>query len=269
MTFDRMPGPMGGEAMPPAAAADEAGEQPAAREPTPMNIRLQVLSTEHWSLLATRNLAWTESFARAGMFLSALSGGIVALALVAQATAFGAEFQIFAVIILPVVLFIGLSTFVRLGLANDHDALTVIGMNRIRNAYVELAPEVEPYLVMGWHDDVESLGVTMGLSPWRNPVVDILVSGPFVIGTINAVVAGCIAAIVAALLQAPTAAAVAAGVVVALVVLLAQLIGARRAIRGFTTNYTPRFAGGSDELRTLGPRGVRVTREPDPADSPE
>ena len=185
MTYDRMPGPMGGEAMPPSTAEDGTD-----REPTPVGIRLQILSTEHWSLLATRNLAWTESFARAGMFLSALSGAIVALALVAQATEFGSEFLLFGVVILPVVLFIGFSTFVRLGLANDHDAITVIGMNRIRNAYVEIAPEVEPYLVMGWHDDIESLGVTMGASPWRNPVIDILVSGPFVIGTINAVVAG-------------------------------------------------------------------------------
>ncbi len=180
------------------------------------------------------------------MFLSALSGAIVALALVAQATAFGSEFLLFGVVILPVVLFIGFSTFVRLGLANDHDAITVIGMNRIRSAYVEIAPEVEPYLVMGWHDDVESLSVTMGASPWRNPV-DILVSGPFVIGTINAVVAGAIAAMVAALLALSTAATVGAGVIVALFVLVAQIIGAMRSIRGLTANYQPRFAGGADE----------------------
>ena len=48
---------------------------------TPIALQLQVLSTEHWSLLASRSLAWNESFARAGMFLSALSGAIVALAL--------------------------------------------------------------------------------------------------------------------------------------------------------------------------------------------
>ena len=181
------------------------------------------------------------------MFLSALSGAIVALALVAQATEFGSEFLLFGVVILPVVLFIGFSTFVRLGLANDHDAVTVIGMNRIRNAYVEIAPEVEPYLVMGWHDDMESLSVTMGASPWRNPIIDILVSGPFVIGTINAVVAGAIAAMVAALLALSTAATVAAGVIVALFVLVAQIIGAMRSIKGLTANYRPRFAGGADE----------------------
>ena len=47
-------------------------------------VRLQILSTEHWSLLASRSLAWNESFSRAAMFLSTVTGAIVALALVAQ-----------------------------------------------------------------------------------------------------------------------------------------------------------------------------------------
>ncbi len=42
--------------------------------------RLQILTTEQWSLLATRGMTWNEAFSRAQMFLSALSGGIVALA---------------------------------------------------------------------------------------------------------------------------------------------------------------------------------------------
>jgi len=61
-------------------------------------MRLQILATEHWSLLASRSLAWNESFSRAGMFLSTLSGGIVALALVAQASAFGDGFTLMAAV---------------------------------------------------------------------------------------------------------------------------------------------------------------------------
>jgi hypothetical protein len=37
---------------------------------TPAALRVQILSTEHWSLLATRSQTWNESFARAQMFLS-------------------------------------------------------------------------------------------------------------------------------------------------------------------------------------------------------
>ena len=94
MTFERMPGPAGAEPAPPVIAGADGGGSPVA-------LRLQVLATEHWGLLATRSLAWNESFTRAGMFLTTLSGAIVALALVAQATEFGGEFVLFALVILP------------------------------------------------------------------------------------------------------------------------------------------------------------------------
>ena len=36
--------------------------------------RLQILATEHWSLLATQALTYNESLSRVSMFLSILSG---------------------------------------------------------------------------------------------------------------------------------------------------------------------------------------------------
>ncbi len=83
--------------------------------------RLQILATEHWSMLATRSLSWSESFSRAGMFLTVLSGAVVALALVAQATSFSGGFVLFAVLLLPVVLVMGGATFVRLVEINNED----------------------------------------------------------------------------------------------------------------------------------------------------
>src|SRR5207237_6605155 len=126
-------------------------------------MRLQILSTEHWSLLASRALAWNESFSRAGMFLTTLTGAIVALALVAQASAFGDAFTLFALVILPVVLFIGVATSIRLGAANYHELMCVTGMNRIRAAYLELAPELERYFVTSAHDDPRGLGISMAV----------------------------------------------------------------------------------------------------------
>src|SRR2546426_715535 len=108
-------------------------------------MRLQILSTEHWSLLASRSLAWNESFSRAGMFLSTLTGAIVALGLVGGATGFGEAFVLFALVILPVVLFIGLATWIRLGASNYHEALCVIGMNRIRAAYLVITIALETW----------------------------------------------------------------------------------------------------------------------------
>jgi hypothetical protein len=178
MSLERMPAPIGGEPAP-QAIGDGGGGSPVA-------LRLQVLATEHWGLLATRSLAWNESFTRAGMFLSALSGSIVALALIAQATAFGAEFTGFALVILPVVLFIGITTFIRMGNSNYTDALCVVGMTRIRHAYTQITPEVEPYLVLGTYDDTEGINLSMGAQPNASFVLDIVASTPFVVAIINA-----------------------------------------------------------------------------------
>jgi len=162
-------------------------------------MRLQILSTEHWSLLASRSLAWNESFSRAGMFLSTLTGAIVALALVAQASAFGEGFTLFALVILPVVLFIGVATSIRLGASNYHDSLCVLGMNRIRAAYLQLAPDLERYFVMSAHDDLRGLAITQGVQPGGGamPVAHLIAATPAVVIVLNAVLAGIIAALAA------------------------------------------------------------------------
>ncbi|HLB78229.1 MAG TPA: hypothetical protein VJO72_14460, partial [Candidatus Dormibacteraeota bacterium] len=54
--------------------------------------KLQILATEHWSLLATRSLTYTESLNRVTIFLAILSGAMIALALVAQVDRFGPAF---------------------------------------------------------------------------------------------------------------------------------------------------------------------------------
>ena len=165
--------------------------------PHPVTVRLQILSTEHWSLLASRGLAWNELFSRAGMYLSTLTGAMVALGLIAGIDRFGDAFVAFALVILPVVLFVGLATFIRMGAVNYHDAMTVTGMNRIRGAYLELAPDLAPYFVMGTHDDAGGIGITMALPPNMPPLVHVIAATPFLVNVLNGVVAGAIAAICA------------------------------------------------------------------------
>lgn len=180
-------------------AFEQSNESAPNAEATPA-MRLQILSTEHWSLLASRALAWNESFSRAGMFLSTLSGAIVALGLIGGATGFGEAFTLFALVILPVVLFIGVATWIRLGAANYHEAMCVIGMNRIRAAYLQLAPDLERYFVMSAHDDFRGIGVTMGVPPGGGRgfwLVQMLAGTPTVVMILNSVLAGTIAAIAA------------------------------------------------------------------------
>jgi len=96
-------------------------ERPIPAEPA-RGARLQILATEHWSLLATRSLTYTESFSRVGMFLSVLSGSVIALALIAQAGRVGTTFFVAAILLLSVVVFLGVTTVVRLEALNRDDA---------------------------------------------------------------------------------------------------------------------------------------------------
>lgn len=198
MTFERVAESTSPGGLLSATSAMEEARRISAAGPIPVAARLQILATEHWSLLATRSMLWNEVFSRSSMFLATLSGAIVALALAAQATSFGPGFLAFALVVLPVVLFIGLATFDRLLAANDEDVLWVQGMNRLRHAYVELAPDLEPYLIAGWHDDatgvLQTFGAPAGTHPLRHHV---FVTTPAVIAVVDAAIAGTIAALIA------------------------------------------------------------------------
>ena len=192
-TAERL-GPAHPVATPLNTSPDNDDGQPAGVSPS---LRLQILATEHWSLLASRSLAWNESFSRAGMFLSTLSGAMVALALVAQTSGFGSTFVLFALVILPVALFVGVTTFVRLGASNVHDAQCVLGMNRIRGAYLEMAPELARYFVMSAHDDVRGLAITMGMTPPTGTLTHVLSATPMVTAILNSVLVGVIVSLIA------------------------------------------------------------------------
>ena len=209
---------------------------------TPVQIRLQILSTEHWSLLASRSLAWNESFARAGMFLSTLSGAIVALSLIGGVDGFRDAFRNVALVVLPVVLFVGLGTWLRMAAANYHDAMTVFGMNRIRAAYLEIAPELAPYFVMGTHDDPIGIGITMAVPPGTAPWVHLVAGTPTLVIVLNGVVAGAIVALGAVqFLVVPGAVALAAAVIAAAIVIAIEVQFAQRNIRRGQQAIQPMF----------------------------
>ena len=133
------------------------------RADVPQSVRVQeFLATEHWSLLAARDVTYRAVFSRAAIFLTVVSATVVALALVARATEFGHGFTAFALLVLPVALFVGLATYIRLIEARIDDFWLLSGMNRVRHAYLEIAPGLEPYFVTGHHDDEQGLYETYG-----------------------------------------------------------------------------------------------------------
>jgi hypothetical protein len=106
-----------------------------------------ILATEQWSLLGTRSMLWNERMSRTAIFLTALSGAIVALALVADATGFGPRNRTLALVLLPVVLFLGLVTYMRLVQIGSEDFLLVLAMNRLRHGYLTMAPGLKAVLL--------------------------------------------------------------------------------------------------------------------------
>jgi hypothetical protein len=206
-------------------------------------MRLQMMSTEHWSLLASRNLSWTESFSRASMFLSTLSFATVALALVAQATQFGEEFRVFALVVLPVVLFLGIGTMLRLDNSGYHDVQCIVGMNRIRAGYLELAPDLERYFVMGTTDDVRGIEITMANMPSRPFLVAVVAAIPFQIAILNSVLVGVIGALLAIQLGAGMQPSLVAGAAGFGLGIAAFFWYNQRGLGTMIRTYRPKFPG--------------------------
>lgn len=162
---------------------------------------LQIMSTEHWSLLSSRSLAYNEAFTRGGMFLSFLSMSFVALALLAQGMSFGESFLVVAAIVLAFDLCIGLTTYGRILGANVDDLRAVHGMARIRNAYTRIAPPVAPLFTSPIHDDPRGIGLAYGDQATSFPGVFIygLTTSGGMIALIVAMVGGVLAGVLALL----------------------------------------------------------------------
>ena len=201
---------------------------------------VQILATEHWSLLATRSMTWNEIFSRTGTFLTVLSAAVIALSLVAQATGFDQGFRTFALIVLPVVLLVGVATFLRLVEADIEDAWLVIGMNRLRHAYLELAPELRPLFVSSPHDDEPGVLQTYSFRPAVG-VSHLLSGSPVIIGIVDGVLCGVLATIISQALGAPVWLQIVLGVVVG--VAAAGALGAvgYRKIARMRRDYRPMF----------------------------
>jgi hypothetical protein len=109
---------------------------------------LLALSTEHSTLQTARIGANSEANSRVLIFLSTLSNSIVALAFVGQASDFGTPFYTFALIILPALLVIGFTTYMRTLQNLMEDAYFGVAINRIRSHYKTLHPDAESLMVI-------------------------------------------------------------------------------------------------------------------------
>lgn len=160
--------------------------------PTPLDPAdprlLSVLTTEHSALQSSRFATISDSSSRASLYLGALSGALVALSLLGSATKLGPAFVVAALVLAPTLVFLGHATFVRVLESAIEDTLYGRGINRIRHYYLEVAPQLRPYLIQSDRDDMRGVMFNMGLAPeTRNQMVFTTAS---TVGTINSVLAG-------------------------------------------------------------------------------
>jgi hypothetical protein len=200
-----------------------------------------ILATEHWSLLATRSLIWNEAQSRATVFLSVLSAATIALALVADATGFGPQTTTLALVLLPVVLLLGIAAHGRLVEINREELELSLAMNRLRHAYLEIAPALEPYFSTGHHDDEQGLAASYLAGGHRlRRSGQFLVNIPTIVATVDAALAAAIVVLVVRAVEAATAVAVVMGAVAFGIVWAVLFLLQRRALDPLHRT-TPRF----------------------------
>jgi len=120
------------------AAADATGDA----RPTAISLA----TTEILALQGARSATIYESTGRATIFLGAVSGGLIALGLVATATRVSTAFYAFGLVVLPTLAFVGWVTFeraLRTGI-EDHDYAR--RMSRLRAFNFDAAPELAAYM---------------------------------------------------------------------------------------------------------------------------
>ena len=105
-------------------------------------------TTEHFNLQTARAATVSEANGRASLYLAAVSSNLIALAFIGQMSLLGTAFYAFALILLPVLAFVGVVTFARLVQSSIEELAYAQRIARLRAFYVGVAPELEPFLLV-------------------------------------------------------------------------------------------------------------------------
>lgn len=180
---------------------------------------MQAVGNQYGMLQSARGATISESSSRSSLYLTSLSGAVVGLSFVAQASRFGQAFFIFAVAILPVVFFLGVVTYYRVLQTGVEDVLYARAMSKIQKFYSEIDPG---HADLFHATSVDQVGLRrMGLFRlrWQQ-----FLSSAATVAIVNSVVAGVFVAVAVAYAAGPPALVdVAIGVVAAALIAFAFL----------------------------------------------
>ena len=169
-------------------------------------------STEHFNLQTARSITVSESNGRASIFLAALSTNLVALAFVGQMSRLGTAFYAFALILLPALALVGVLTFQRLVQSSIEDIAYAERIGRLRDFYLQLVPELEPYVVVvrGQQEQAMLHGERLAPSAWQLT----LTTAGMVAVVDSVVIAACAGLLLEAVGMASLALAIAVGALI-------------------------------------------------------
>jgi hypothetical protein len=197
-------------------------------------------TTEHFNLQTARAITVSEANGRASIYLAALSTNLIALAFIGQMSRLGAAFYAFALILLPVLAFVGVVTFQRLVQSSIEDIAYAQRISRLRDFYLSLAPELEPYVLVVRGKRAEALlhGKRLGPSGWQ---LALTMAG--MVAVVNSVLIGaCAGLLLETLRVGPLATTLAAGAIVGAATLSMQSRHHRRTRDAFEPEAVDRAA---------------------------
>jgi len=116
-------------------------------QPVPQPGAVTFITTEHFTLQGARAATIAEATGRATMFLGSVSGGLIALGLVATATRLGGAFYAFCLTLLPLLTFVGTVSFERTLQSGIEDWGYARRIARLRAYYFDQAPELLAYML--------------------------------------------------------------------------------------------------------------------------
>lgn len=225
-------------------AQREAGAEHARPEPRPAAVTF--VTTEHFTLQGARSSTIAEATGRATMFLGAVSGGLVALGLIATAAGVSTAFYAFALILLPALALLGLVTFNRALQSGIEDFGYARRIAQLRGYYFDYAPELVDYLrSVPPAERLHMQGI--GASRWQK-----FFTAAAMVGLVTAVLVGSTVGLLTAVVSDHVLlAAISAGVLVAIAVFAAlmhfqHLSWQRAAARGLTDDRAEPSEPGPD-----------------------
>ena len=181
----------------PAAAAEVKVPSPGAMSPEERQVAALAFTAEHSVLMMALGGVWSASLGRTSLFLGVLSAAGVAVGFAAQAGVERTDFIALVLVALLVVLFLGVTTFVRLVQLQREAVVYIAGQNRIRHFFAESAPTIRPYFILPVHDDAaamyRSVGTGMNRRPPRYALLNMIAQTQGIVGVITGAVAASIA----------------------------------------------------------------------------